>query len=620
MALTISVDLGGRTPEPITWSKELAKKKLIEYLFVDYLDEQKYGKEYNLIKRFSRIYSPKKVAKNSKALQGFTKTAYKDIFKEALTSIEGEKIEQLIEPLQLKKEFEDFTKSEKGQEVIKEEINDLSDKVLARIYEDTEKMKSAELEKDRGLPEDEAKAYFTKIMKVEDKRIKEDLVRKYTIDGMGDFGNKENIKLKKLKQLGFKDIGLVSKQKKESLLGDDGGRLSLEDTKDVYGDSAYRFQKVLFGQDKVFGAKSEDTNKIIEGTGEELKSVSDALMIKFGYDWEQKNEDKVKQYQELQKPFLKLKKIIDRYRDVLMREVEPMLEGEDEEAKSLQEIYNLYSRGNKKLGDEYTITLDGKLQGIPEALGELFLVVFPDEPAGSKVYEEHRNVLKLITMIGRKRRSFVSRDTDKNDYKVNILRVEKDEDGKNVTVSTLKEQINNIQKEKTKYAKAQIKKLETANPLFADLDEDEKKNALNRYGSAEAYDEAQKAKETGAVSRKGLADKISKKASKMFNSKDEVFDYFKNQLTDLNAVYFIQLTIKNKQEKGKSKGFSIRSNKDEGKSEMIKKKIVFERSFAKDIARVSREDKTDYKEIQKASGLINNLKRGLNLLRNTGSE
>ena len=53
---------------------------------------------------------------------------------------------------------------------------------------------------------------------------------------------------------------------------------------------------------------------------------------------------------------------------------------------------------------------------------------------------------------------------------------------------------------------------------------------------------------------------------------------------------------------------------------MIKKKIVFERSFAKDIARVSREDKTDYKEIQKASGLINNLKRGLNLLRNTGSE
>lgn len=579
MALTISVDLGGRTPEPITWSKELAKKKLIEYLFVDYLDEQKYGKEYNLIKRFSRIYSPKKVAKNSKALQGFTKTAYKDIFKEALTSIEGEKIEQLIEPLQLKKEFEDFTKSEKGQEVIREEINNLSDKVLARIYEDTEKMKSAELEKDRGLPEDEAKAYFTKIMKVEEKRKKEDLVRKYTIDGMGDFGNKENIKLKKLKQLGFKDIGLITKQKKESLLADDGGRLSLEDTKDVYGDSAYRFQKVLFGKDEAFGGEKD-------ATGEELKSVSDALMIKFGYEWEQNNEDKVSQYQELQKPFLKLKKIIDRYRDVLMREVEPMLEGEDEEAKSLQEIYNLYSRGNKKLDTDYTITLDGKLQTIPEALGELFLAVFPDEPAGSKVYEEHRNVLKLIKMIGRKRRSFVSRDTDKNDYKVDILRVEKGGDGKNITVSTLKEQINKIQKEKTKYAKAQIKKLEM--------------------------------KTIGHEVKPSRA--LQKKASKMFKSKNEVFDFFKSQLTDLNAVYFIQLTIKNKQEKGKSKGFSVRSNKDEGKSEMIKKKIVFERSFAKDIARVSREDKTDYKEIQKASGLINNLKRGLNLLRNTGSE
>tara|TARA_R100000353_G_scaffold131791_3_gene93483 strand:- start:1643 stop:3385 length:1743 start_codon:yes stop_codon:yes gene_type:complete len=580
LALTINVDLGGRTPEPITWSKELAKKKLIEYLFVDYLDEQKYGKEYNLIKRFSRIYSPKKVAKNSRALKGFTKSAYKDIFKEALTSIEGEKIEQLIEPLELKKEFEEFTKSEKGKEVIKEEINDLSDKVLARIYEDTEKMKSAELEKDRGLSEDEAEAYFTKIMEVEDKRIKEDLVRKYTIDGIDDFGkNKENIKLKKLKQLGFKDIGLISKKKKESLLGDDGGRLSLEDTKDIYGDSAYRFQKVLFGKDEAFGGEKD-------ATGEELKSVSDALMIKFGYEWEQKNEDKVKQYQELQKPFLKLKKIIDRYRDVLMREVEPMLEGEDEEAKSLQEIYNLYSRGNKKLDADYTITLDGKLQGIPEALGELFLAVFPDEPAGSKVYEEHKNVLKLITMIGRKKRSFVSRDTDKNDYKVDILRVEKDADGKNITVSTLKEQINKIQKEKTQYAKAEIKELEE--------------------------------KTIGYEVKPSRA--LQKKASKMFDSKKEVFDFFKSQLTDLNAVYFIQLTIKNKQEKGKSKGYSIRSNKDEGKSEMIKKKIVFERSFASSVARVSRENKTDYKEIQKASGLINNLKRGLNLLRNTGSE
>ena len=579
MALTINVDLGGRTPEPITWSKELAKKKLIEYLFVDYLDEQKYGKEYDLIKRFSRIYSPKKVAKNSRALKGFTKSAYKDIFKEALTSVEGEKIEQLIEPLELKKEFEEFTKSEKGKEVIKEEINDLSDKVLARIYEDTEKMKSAELEKDRGLPEDEAKAYFTKIMEVEDKRIKEDLVRKYTIDGIGDFGKKENIKLKKLKQLGFKDIGLVSKKKKESLLGDDGGRLSLEDTKDIYGDSAYRFQKVPFGKDEAFGGEKD-------ATGEELKSVSDALMIKFGYEWEDNNDDKVKQYQELQKPFLKLKKIIDRYRDVLMREVEPMLEGEDEEAKSLQEIYNVYSRGNKKLGAEYTITLDGELKTIPEALGELFLVVFPDEPAGSKVYEEHKDVLKLITMIGKKKRSFVSRDTDKNDYKVNILRVEKDADGKNITVSTLKEQINKIQKEKTQYAKAQIKKLEM--------------------------------KKIGREVKPSRA--LQKKASKMFESKGEVFDYFKNQLTDLNAVYFIQLTIKKKQEKGKSKGYSIRSNKDEGKSEMIKKKIVFERSFASSIARVSREDKTGYREIQKASGLINNLKRGLNLLRNTGSE
>ena len=44
---------------------------------------------------------------------------------------------------------------------------------------------------------------------------------------------------------------------------------------------------------------------------------------------------------------------------------------------------------------------------------------------------------------------------------------------------------------------------------------------------------------------------------------------------------------------------------------MIKKKIVFGRSRAKDIVEIKREDKTNYKEIQKASSLVNTLKRRL---------
>lgn len=612
MAIKIKVDLiGTRGVSKTTWSLPLAKKKLLQYLFFDYLDKSKYkDTELDNIKRFRRIYNVKAISSQSKSLKSFTETEYKSIFNSALSSIRNESLNKLIKEndLQLEKDFLSFIESDKGKEVVQEEIGTLSDRTLARIYEDTESMKDSEVQKDRGLDEQEAKAYFTKTMEEKITNKKNKVVKQYIIDGIKTFGEKENAKFKKLRELGFKDIGLVKKQNKKGLLSDDAERLSLKEgvVRDIYGDASYKFQKVPFGNEK---------------TGSELGTVSDALMIKFGYEWETKNPNAIKRYNELKKPFKKLKAIIDKYREILMREVKKTLEDIPEEEESLDELkdlYKEYSKGNKELGEEYVITLDGKPQSISGAIGELFLAVEPK--LGELVYRKHSQVLKLVEMIGtRKSHTFLSNDTTPNDYKVDLLRI-KGEDEKAVSVSKIQEEIKNIQKSKTVYAKKQIEKLEKVNPLFADLPEKEKEKALKEYGSEEAYAKKREIKERAAESRKGMADsKIQKKAQKMFESKSAVFDYFKNQLTDLNAVYFIKITIVNAQKDGKSKGYDIKSNNDDGKSEMIKKKIVFGRSYAQDVIKVKREEKTHYLEMQKASSLVNTLKRRFNTLKNIGS-
>lgn len=621
MAIKIKVDLGGRGVSTTTWNDEMAKKKLVQYLFFEYLDESSYeGVEFNNIERFNRIYNAKKVVKQSKALKSFTETEYKSIFSSAISSIENESLDKIIKDydLKLKEDFLSFIDSEKGKEVIQEEINTLNSKALARIYEDEESMKSSEVQKDRGLDEQEANSYFKKI--IEEKVItkKNKVVKQYTIDGIGKFGDTDNVKLKKLRELGFKDIGLVKKQNKSGLLSDDTERLSLKEgvVRDIYGDASYKFQKVPFGNEK---------------TGSELGTVSDALMIKFGYEWEQAEEKKedpnnaVARYEQLQKPFKKLKMIIDKYRKILMREVKETLEDIPEEEETLDEVkdlYNEYAKGNKELGEEYVITLDGKPQSISGAIGELFLAVNPK--LGELVYKKHSQILKLIEMIGSlKSYNFISNDTTPSDYKVDLIRI-KQSDGKKVGVSQIQEEIKKIQKSKTVYAKKQIEKLEKAKPLFSELTDEEKEEALKEFGSEEAYEEEyaeeREIKERAKTSRTTMADKkIQKKAQAMFEDEKAILEYFKNQLTDLDAVYFIKITIVNVQKDGKSKGYDIKSNNTDGKSEMIKKKIVFGRSRAKDIVEIKREDKTNYKEIQKASNLVNTLKRRLNILKNIGS-
>ena len=588
LAIKIKVYLiGTRGVSTTTWSLPLAKKKLMQYLFFDYLDKSKYeDTELDNIKRFRRIYNVKAISSQSKSLKSFTETEYKSIFNSALSSIRDENLNKLIEEndLQLEKDFLSFIESDKGKEVVQEEIGTLSDRTLARIYEDTESMKDSEVQKDRGLDEQEAKAYFTKTMEEKITNKKNKVVKQYIIDGIKTFGEKDNVKFEKLRELGFKDIGLVKKQNKKGLLSDDAERISLTEGKDIYGDVSYKFQKIPFGDER---------------KGGELKTVSDALMIKFGYEWETKNLNVIKRYNELKKPFKKLKVIIDKYRQILMREVKETLEDIPEEEESLDEVKNLYkeyAKGNKELGEEYVITLDGKPQSISGAIGELFLAVEPE--LGELVYRKHSQVLKLVEMIGtRKSHTFISSLTTPNDYKVDLLRI-KGEDKKAVSVSKIQEEIKNIQISKTKYAKRQIEKLEEV-----------PKKGKRRMPKIKAKQ-----------SRKRLADKkIQKKAQKMFESKSAVFDYFKNQLTDLNAVYFIKITIVNAQKDGKSKAYDIKSNNNDGKSEMIKKKIVFGRSYAKDVVEVKREGKTHYLEMQKASSLVNTLKRRFNTLKNIGS-
>ena len=620
LAIKINVYLvGGRGVSTTTWNNEMAKKKLVQYLFFEYLDNSSYDDvELNNIERFNRIYNVKKVVKESKDLKSFTETEYKSIFSSALSSIENESLDKIIKDydLKLKEDFLSFIDSEKGKEVIQEEISTLSDKALARIYEDEESMKDSEVQKDRGLDEQEANSYFKKI--IEEKVItkKDRIVKQYTIDGIGKFGDKDNAKLKKLRELGFKDIGLVKKQNKSGLLSDDEERLSLKEgvVRNIYADASYKFQKIPFGNEK---------------TGSELGTVSDALMIKFGYEWEQAEEKKgsknpknaVFRYEQLQKPFKKLKIIIDKYRKILMREVKKTLEDIPEEEETLDEVkdlYNEYAKGNKELGEEYVITLDGKPQSIAGAIGKLFLVV--DPKLGELVYKKHSQILKLIEMIGSlKSYNFISKDTTSSDYKVDLIRIEQS-DGKKVSVSQIQEEIKQIQKSKTVYAKKQIEKLEKAKPLFSELTDEEKEEALKEFGSEEAYAEEREIKERAKTSRTTMADKkIQKKAQAMFEDEKAILEYFKNQLTDLDAVYFIKITIVNVQKDGKSKAYDIKSNNTDGKSEMIKKKIVFGRSRAKDIVEIKREDKTNYKEIQKASSLVNTLKRRLNILKNIGS-
>ena len=610
----------GDTPTTITWTESIAKKKMAEFVFSDYLNSNDYTrKEQSLIDRFNRIYNPKKVAKSSKGIEGFTKTEYKNIFNSALSYIQNNKLEKIIEEfnLELDEKMTSFIEEDKGKEVIDEKLSDLNSNVLSRIYEEEEVSKKAERGLELGLTENEAKAYFLDKIEVqvggeeyereiggkkEKKMSKKPInTKEYIIDGRKLFSDDDNVKLKKLKELGFKQIGFAKKQQKagKSLLAGNEGRINLGESQDLYSsiierdedgkpimesgqyktgeDRSYKYQKVPFGN---------------KNTGEELQTVSDALMIKFGAEWEKKNKDGlVKEYEALTKPIKKLKPIIDRYRTILMREIQEKYEGEDLEMGELKEEYEKYSKGSETLGEDYTINIDGKTKSITEAIVDSFMLI--DNKALNRVslmaqYERHSNILKLIEMIGNKKPySLISSLIKPTDYRVDV----KQGDSSYVT-SRMKE----IQKAKTEYAKDE-------------LDEFEKTNRPEAHAKV-------------TVERARLADKkIEKHARDMFEDKSKVIDYFINQLTDLKHIYYIKVTIEkipSKKEEG-DPTYTIRSNKKHGKSEMLKQRILINRKYSSATSTVVDKTKTNYKIIGNASNIINELKRKITLLKNIGS-
>ena len=618
----IEVELEG-TPTTITWTEPIAKKKMAEFIFSDYLNPNKYTrKEQELTSKFNRIYNPKKVAKSSKGIEGFTKTEYKNIFKSSLSYIQNNKLQKIIEEfnLELDEKTTSFIEGDKGKEVIDEKLSDLNNNSLSRIYEQEEVSKKAERGLELGLTENEAKAYFLDKMQVqvggeeyevetagkkEKKMSKKPInTKEYIIDGRKLFSDDDNVKLKKLKELGFKQIGFAKKEQKagKSLLAGNEGRINLGESQDLYSslierdedgkpiiqsgkykmeeDRSYKFQKVPFG----------NTN-----TGEELQTVSDALMIKFGAEWEKKNKDGlVKEYEKLTKPIKKLKPIIDKYRTFLMREIQEKYQGEDLEMGELKEEYEKYSKTKKgslglTLGEDYTINIDGKTKSITEAIVDSMMLIDNKalrRDALMRQYKDHEDVLKLVEMIGNKKPySFISSLIKPTDYRVDV---------KQGDTSFVIDEMKDIQKAKTEYAKNELKNFE------------EKSSISTKIG----------------VERTRLADKkIENHARDMFEDESKVIDYFINQLTDLKHIYFIKVTIEkipSKKEEG-SPTYAIRSNKKQGKSEMLKQRILINRKYSSATTTVVDKTKTNYKLIATASNIINELKRNITLLKNIGS-
>jgi len=608
-------------PTTVTWTEKIAKTKMAEFIFFDYLNTNRYTiQERTLINKFNRIYNPKKVAKSSRNIENFTKREYKTIFNSALSYIQSNKLEEIIEEfkLELDTKMISFIEGDKGKEVIDEKLNELNGNVLSRIYEEEEVSKKAERGLELGLSVTEAKAYFLDNITVKNKEAIN--IKEYVIDGRRLFKNTDNVKLKKLKELGFKDIGFVTKENKtsRSLFSENEGRINLKESQDLYssiierdedgkptlesgkykidrrdtvgeiGNRSYQFQKVPFGN---------------ENTGNELQTVSDALMIKFGAEWEKANEKGlVKEYEELTKPIKKLKPVIDKYRNILLQEIREKYEGEDLEMGELKEEYKKYSdsNGNETLGEDYTINIDGKTKSITEAIVDTFMLL--DNKALNRVglmelYNRHNEILKLIDMIGNKKPySFISSLIKPTDYRVDV---------KQGDTSYIAGEMKETQKAKTVYAKNK-------------LEEFEKKNKIYDKVAAERKRLAEKNIQTGGRPTTGEDKKITH-AEDMFEDESKVVDYFINQLIDLKHIYFIKVTIEKIPAKGKGKPkYAIRSN-DKGKSEMLKQKIVLNRKHSGNTTNVVYMPKINYKIKQEASTLINTLNRKITLLTNIGS-
>ena len=571
-----------------TWNATIAKKKLIEFIFADYLDKGKYSDELEAIKKYNRKYKPKTIDRNTKGTKGYTKTEFTTIYKQAIEKIEEEPIGNLLEEakIQLNKDMAEFINSEKGEELKKLSISELVGDTLGELFEDTELSRKAEMKLERGLTTAEVDEYFTDRIEVEDRKG----FRIFKLDGMKLFGKRNNIKYQTLKKLGFKNIGLSTaggdKGKSEgSVFGSGDGRLPLNELGEVFSpastgeETAARFPRQTKDVKNIQVAEDAQgkgpvrvpmkpmrtpdfsvKNQVVDlssKTGEILSTIPDSLMILFGGKWEKENKEDVKRYRQLSQPLREMKPVLESYRRYLIKLFKDEY-GEDLEDVTDEEKEKFLTKIKKSnFGDNSTE------KQLRERMAKI---------AGVDTFTTHAIVLDKFIMVGnREEKDLLSSLTTPDEYKVNIDSL--------ATLDKLKE----IRIAKREYIEQQINELE----------------------SDEIRDDT----------RKKLAEgKLTNFAEEIYNGEKTLIDLFGNLLRDLNKVYNIQIVIKATESKGDKVSYAIKSPKDGPKSFVFSKNILLDRYGSK-VAVRAKSPKTDYRDISKIKKFVNEIKRELAIIK-----
>lgn len=581
-----------------TWNATIAKKKLTEFIFADFLNKGKYSDELQGIKKYNRKYRPKTVDRNTKGTKGYTKTEFVTIYKQAIEKIEDESIGKLLEDgkIELNEDMTEFMNSKKGEELKKLSISELVGDTLGELYEDTELSRKAEMKLERGLTTAEVDEYFTDRIEVENRKG----FRIFKLDGIKLFGKRNNVKYQTLKKLGFKNIGLSTaggdKGKSEgSVFGSGDGRLPLNELGEVFTPTgrfkdkkdlddnkpmmtAARFPRQVKdvkdfkvaedakGKGPVrvpmkqmrtpdFSAKNQVVD-LSSKTGEILSTIPDTLFILYGGKWEQENKEDVKRYMQLSQPLREMKPVLESYRRYLIKLFKDEY-GEDLDDVTDEEKEKFLTKIKRtNFGDNSTE------KQLRERMAKI---------AGVDTYATHSLVLDNFIMVGnREEKDLLSSLTTPDEYKVNIDNLE--------VLDKLKE----IRIAKREYIEQQIKEL----------------------ASDEVRDDT----------RKKLAEgKLTKFAEEIYNGEKTLIDLFGNLLRDLNKVYNIQIVIKATETKSGT-NYAIKSPKGGPKSFVFSKKILLD-SYGSKVAQRAKVPKTAYQDLDKTKKFVNEIKRELAIIK-----
>lgn len=568
-----------------TWNSTIAKKKLVQFIFADYLNKSDYSTDLEDIKQYNRKYKPKKIDRNTKGTKGYTKTEFTTIYKKAIQDIENEPIGKLLEGtnIKLNEDMNVFINSKKGEDLKKLSINELVGDTLGELFEDTKLSRKAEMKLERGLTTEEVSTYFTQRIKKDDKKKKDHRV--FTLNGMDLFGERNNIKYETLKKLGFKNIGLSTAGEAEgksegSIFEGGDGRLPVDELAEVFTSldvpkktRVRDIGKITQGGNTPQGKgplsvpkKPKRTpdfsvkNQVVDLSskkGEILSTVPDTLLILYGGEWEKENKADVKRYRQLSQPLREMKPVLESYRRYLIKLFK------DEYGEDLDDVTD-------KEKEEFLTKI--KRTDFGDNPTEKQLRKRMAEITGNDTYVRHALVLNNFIMVGnRKEKDLLSSLTTPDEYKVNIDNLE--------ALDKLKE----IRITKREYIDTRIERLPST------IANEEKRKSL-------------------------ASNKLTNFAEEIYNEDKTLVDLFENLLRDLNKVYSIQIVIKTKEGKGGKMAYSVVSPQGGPKSFVKSKKILLDR-FGSKVAERATLPKTDYKEINKVRKFINEIKRELAVIK-----